>query len=64
MSYNNDCEYISLIPRLNIKVQEESVIHIKMLITVLSPKVMIKEINFLFQGKYPLVPNFLWPITG
>ncbi len=51
INYNKDCKYIALTPRIDIKVQDETEIHVKMLVTVLSPKVITKEMNFVFEGK-------------
>ena len=51
INYNENCKYISLTPRLDINVQEETEINVKMVVTVLSPEVTTKEMNFVFAGK-------------
>ncbi|MCP3661125.1 MAG: hypothetical protein GY696_01310 [Gammaproteobacteria bacterium] len=51
INYNENCKYISLTPRVDIKVQEDTEIYVKMFVTVLSPEVITKEINFVFGGK-------------
>ena len=51
INYNDDCKYVSLTPRVDITVQEETEIKVKMLVTVLSPEVITKEMNFVFKGK-------------
>ncbi|MCP3675352.1 MAG: hypothetical protein GY829_12880 [Gammaproteobacteria bacterium] len=51
VNYSENCKYIALTPRVDINVQEETEIHVKMLVTVLSPEVITKEMNFVFEGK-------------
>ena len=51
INFNEDCKYISLTPWLDINVQEETEIDVKMVVTVLSPEVTSKEMKFVFAGK-------------
>ncbi|MBY6189930.1 hypothetical protein KUV22_05795 [Microbulbifer agarilyticus] len=50
-NYNSECKYLFVKPRLDLNVEEDRELHVKIRMTVLSPEVATKEINFAFEGK-------------
>ncbi|MBY6209929.1 hypothetical protein KUV95_00025 [Microbulbifer agarilyticus] len=50
-SYNNECKYLFVKPRLDLNVEEDRELHVKVKITVLAPETTTKEIEFVFEGK-------------
>lgn len=59
--YNKNCKYISLTPKVNIKVQDESELRVKLLVTLMSPKMTTKEMDYAFNGKSEWFVPFYGP---
>lgn len=60
VTYNKDCKYLSMTPWLDINVEEEKEIKVKLVVTILSPEETTKEMNFVFVGK----SEWYIPYTG
>ncbi|WP_406611191.1 hypothetical protein [Agarivorans sp. JK6] len=59
-SFNQDCKYLFLKPKLDINVERDSELKVKMVASVLTPEKQTKEMNFVFSG----VSHWHFPFYG